>query len=228
MAATAKQTSQVRIWLSLFASLLLATSAAGSGLHWEQRSLILHPQGVEGVAIGHFKYKNDGSEAVHFRNIHPSCGCTIAQSQQQAVEPGQEGEITATFRTGDRVGLQVKTVTVETDDTSEPKTVLTLKVVLPELLEIKPTFVYWKTGETAGPKSIVVHPNKVRPVSFLTVTSSSPLFRVDTSRLANGDFAISVRPAKTVGTSFTALTIQGSSSPKRFYANARVLAGSGL
>jgi hypothetical protein len=155
--------------------------------------------------------------------IHPSCGCTVAQSQQDAVSAGGEGEITARFQIGNRVGLQIKTVAVETNDPVEPRTVLTLKVVLPELLEIKPAFVYWKPGEILKPREIIVHPNKSRPVKSLTVTSSSPAFRTDTSRLPNGDFLIRVEPAEGADAAFATLTIRAGSSPKLFYANARVL-----
>jgi hypothetical protein len=193
-------------------------------LQWEQKVLVLHSTDTEDVAIGHFRYENDGNATAHFLGIHPSCGCTIAQSQQDAVIPGEKGEITAKFQIGDRVGLQVKTVMVETDDPLEPRVILTLKVVLPELLEIKPTFVYWKPGEMLKPKNIVVHPNKSRPTTYLAVTSSSPVFRTNTSRLSNGDFLIRVDPEEVVGTAFTTLTIKPGSSPKLFHANARVLA----
>ena len=55
------------------------------------------------------------------------------------MQPGDKGEITATFNIGDRTGTQVKTVTVETDEAPNQKTVLTLKAVIPQQLEITPT-----------------------------------------------------------------------------------------
>src|SRR6266571_4179245 len=114
---------------------------ARAELKWEQTQVELHPAVGDKEAIGHFKYQNSGDKPVHFKSVHTSCGCTAAQSQKEEVPPGEKGEITATFKIGDRTGTQVKTVTVETDDPAKATTVLTLKAVIPQELEINPTFV---------------------------------------------------------------------------------------
>src|SRR3954469_8160439 len=108
-------------------------------LKWEQTSAELHPAAADKQAVGHFKYENTGKTPVHFKSVHSSCGCTAAQSQKEEVPPGEKGEITATFNIGGRTGTQVKTVTVETDDSAQAVTLLTLKTVLPETLTITPT-----------------------------------------------------------------------------------------
>src|SRR5437867_2881725 len=137
---------------------------ARAELKWEQTSVELHPAATDKQAIGHFKYQNTGKTPVHFKSVHASCGCTTAQSQKEEVPPGEKGEITATFNIGDRTGTQVKTVTVDTDEPTNSRTVLTLKAVIPQLLEINPTFVFWQQGEAASPKTIDVRANKDFPV----------------------------------------------------------------
>src|SRR5256885_199891 len=67
-------------------------------LKWEQTSLELHPAIGDKEAVGHFKYQNVGKTPVHFKGVHTSCGCTVAQSQKEEVPPGEKGEITATFK----------------------------------------------------------------------------------------------------------------------------------
>ena len=97
---------------------------------------------------------------MHFKSVHASCGCTTAQTQKDEVPPGEKGEITATFNIGDRTGTQIKTVTVETDEAPNQKTVLTLKAEIPQQLEITPNFVFWKQGDKPDPKTINVKVGK--------------------------------------------------------------------
>src|SRR5207253_9916927 len=118
-----------------FALSIIISLSARAELKWEQTSVELHPTPADKQAVGHFKYENVGKTPVHFKSVHSSCGCTTAQTQKDEVPPGEKGEITATFNIGGRIGTQVKTVSVETEDPSnqgKPVTVLTLKTVLPE------------------------------------------------------------------------------------------------
>src|SRR4029079_9057196 len=121
------KTSLLAVTLSIIMCL-----GARDDLKWEQTSIELHPAANDKQAIGHFKYQNTGKTPVHFKSVHASCGCTTAQTQKDAVPPGGTGEIRATFNIGDRTGTQVKTVTVETEDPANPKTVLTLKTIIPQ------------------------------------------------------------------------------------------------
>jgi hypothetical protein len=138
------------------------------------------------------------------------------------VPAGEKGEITATFNIGERTGTQVKTVTVETDDPANVTTVLTLKAVIPQQLEITPTFVFWGQGEAPKPKTIVVRAAKDFPVKHLKVTSSSPDFRAKVEETGNGQFKIDVQPQETNRLIASTLTIQPEDSQKIFYATARI------
>src|SRR3954453_7766370 len=119
-------------------SIIMCLSARAQ-LKWEQTSVELHPAAADKQAIGHFKYENTGKTPVRFKSVHASCGCTTAQTQREEVPPGEKGEITATFNIGDRTGMQVKTVTVVTDDPDPNKSniVLTLKANITSPVEIK-------------------------------------------------------------------------------------------
>ena len=196
--------------------------SAHAELKWDQTMVELHPATADKQAIGHFKYQNTGSKPVHFKSVRTSCGCTAAQSQKEEVPPGEKGEITATFNIGERTGTQVKTVTVETDDPEHVTTVLTLKAVIPQQLEITPTFVFWGQGEAPKPKTIVVRAAKDFPVKHLKVTSSSPDFQTKVEETGYGQFKIDIEPKDTSKQVASTLTIQPEDSQKIFYATARI------
>jgi hypothetical protein len=205
-----------------FALSILISLSARAELKWEQTSIELHPTPNDKQAIGHFKYQNPGKTPVHFKSVHASCGCTTAQTQKDEVPPGGTGEITATFNIGDRTGTQVKTVTVETDEAANQKTVLTLKTIIPQQLEISPNFVFWKQGDKPDPKAITVKAGKEFTVKHIKVTSSSPDFQTKVEEKGNGEFQIDVQPQETKNVAASTLTIQPEDSQKVFYATARI------
>ncbi len=209
---------------TLILSLVLAASLRAE-LKWEQTAIELHPGITDKQAVGHFKYQNVGTQPVRFKSVHSSCGCTAAQTQKDVVQANEKGEITATFNIGDRTGVQTKTVTVQTDDT-DPKnstTVLTLKAVIPQSLEINPTYVFWQNGEDPKPKTLMVKPAKEFPVKGIKATSSSPEFQTKVEKASNGEYKIVVQPKDTSHMLTAALTIQPEESSKIFYANLRVM-----
>ena len=124
------------------------------------------------------------------------------------MRPEQKGEITATFNIGDRTGTQVKTVTVETDEATNQKTVLTLKAEIPQQLEITPNFVFWKQGDKPDTKTINVKVGKDFTVKHLKVTSSTPDFQAKVEEAGKGEFKIDVKPQDTSKVVASMLTIQ--------------------
>ena len=195
---------------------------ARAELKWDKTEIELHPTPAEKQAVGHFTYQNTGKTPVHFKSVKASCGCTTAQTQKDEVPPGEKGEITATFNIGDRTGTQVKTVTVETDDPTKPTQVLTLRTIIPQQLEITPSFVFWKQGDKPEPKTIMVKVGKEFTVKHIKVTSSSPDFQARVEETGKGEFKIDVQPKETNSLTASTLTIQPEDSPKVFYATARI------
>src|SRR5436190_11685591 len=212
----------MRTHIFVFTLSIFLCAIARAELKWEQTTVELHPVAGDKEAVGHFRYQNTGNQPVRFKSVHSSCGCTDAQSHKEEVLPGEKGEITATFKIGDRTGTQVKTVTIDTDDPVNATTVLTLKAVIPQELEINPSFVFWGQGEAPKPKSIVVRAGKDFSVKQLKVTSSSPDFETKVAETGKGQFKIDVQPHDTSRNIAATLTIQPEGSSKTFYAMARV------
>src|SRR6266513_190101 len=201
--------------------------AARAELKWEQNVIDLHPAVGDKTAVAHFKYKNSGTTPVHFKSVKASCGCTTTQSQKEVVNPGEKGEIIATFNIGDRTGQQMKTVTVQTDDPnpSQATIVLTLKATIPQALDIKPTFVYWQSGEEPKPKKISVKASKEFPAKNITVKSNSENFESKVEAGKAGEWTIEVTPKDTshpIGTALLVQTDYPKEAPKSFYVNVSV------
>lgn len=200
-------------------------STVHSELVWEQTQLELHPAVGDDTSIGHFKYQNKGDKPIAIKSVTTSCGCTAASAKQSA-GPGEMGEVTATFKIGDRTGLQQKAITVVTDDSAHPSTTLTLKVVIPQVLELQPTFVYWQAGEAVKAKTIIAKAGKDISIKNLNVSSSSPEFlaKVEPGPSA-GEFRINVEPRQTTQPVAATLTIKPElpdGKSKVFYATASI------
>ena len=213
----------MKIQIVTFTLSILLCASARAELKWEQTQLELHPAVGDKEAVGHFKYKNAGNTPIHFKSVHSSCGCTTAQSQKDQVAPGDSGEITATFNIGDRTGTQVKSVTVETDDPAHATTVLTLKSVIPQMLEVQPSLVYWQGGEAPKAKTVSVKAGKDFPVKEIKVTPVSTDFQVKVNKVGEGEFKIEVQPRDTTRPVAATFAIQPDNSPKAVYLTARVM-----
>jgi Protein of unknown function (DUF1573) len=203
---------------------LLVAASAPAALVFEKTELDLHPdmgaQKVDAV----FKYENKGTTPIHIKAVRPSCGCTTAALAKNDVAPGEKGEITATFNIGDRTGVQVKTISVDTDDQSTP-TVLTFKATISQALDLQPSFVFWQAGEPAQPKTIMAKAAKGVTVKKVDVVSSTGDFTAKVEPGSNaGEFKIEVQPTATTKPLNATLTIKPEMTPaKVYYAAARVL-----
>jgi uncharacterized protein DUF1573 len=213
-----------RIWFLGILSFSLAAATQAS-LVFDKTTVDLNPDMGASTAVAVFKYENKGDAPVHIKAVKPSCGCTTAALAKNDVAPGEKGEIKATFTIGDRSGLQVKTITVETDDMKAPQTVLTFKATIAQLLEVTPNFVFWQANEPAQPKTIIAKAGKGVTVKKVDVTSSSGDFtaKVEPGSTA-GEFKIQIQPKDTNKPLNASLTIKPDMTPEKvYYASARVM-----
>lgn len=72
-----------------------------------------------------FAFTNAGDEPLIVKNANGSCGCTNVAYPKEPVQPGQSGEVQATFN-AEAVGPFTKTVSVESN-AAEGLTILTFK-----------------------------------------------------------------------------------------------------
>lgn len=80
----------------------------------------------EGEKVTHvFKFYNGSMQPLIITNAVASCGCTTPTWPKTPVLPGKEGEISVTFDSAGKVGLQDKQITV-TANTDPAQTVVHL------------------------------------------------------------------------------------------------------
>lgn len=216
----------VNVKLLVAAMITGLASAAHSELTWEQTQLELRPAIGDDTAVGHFKYENKGDKPIAIKSVTTSCGCTAASAKPTA-GPGEKGEVTATFKIGDRIGEQHKAITVLTDDPTHPSTTLSLTVFIPQVLELQPAFVYWQAGEALKPKTIVAKIGAGVSIKGLDVSSSSPDFvtKVEPGSSPN-EFRINVEPRQTDKGGAATLAIKPgleNGKTKIIYATARIM-----
>lgn len=202
-------------------------ASASAQLAWDMREITLKPLAGDASAMAKFAFKNGGTYPVAIRSTRSSCGCIVIGGESaKKYAPGESGVLAVQFQIGERVGLQEKFITVDTDDPSYPTTVLTLKVNIPALVEIDPPALIWKQNEPAEPKRVKITPNPAVPVKILGVQSSDP--GVTTTRdpnRADGALSLLVTPGDTSKLGFRLITVNTdypSGKPRSFYIYVRV------
>ena len=92
---------------------------------------------ARGDEIKHtFVVKNQGSAVLKIEEVSPSCGCTVADFDEE-IAPGGQGFIHTVVRTSGFKGPISKRVTVFTNDMKNPRLSLTLKADIEALVEVQ-------------------------------------------------------------------------------------------
>ena len=82
----------------------------------------------QGKVLTHsFRFKNVGDETLIVRNVRTSCGCAAALASKRELEPGESGEIKATFNTRGYSGHNIKYIYVESNDPTANQKQLVMK-----------------------------------------------------------------------------------------------------
>ena len=68
---------------------------------------------IEGEKVEYsFKFTNTGESDLVIAKVSADCGCTVPTFVKKPVKSGEEGEITVSFNTENRYGVQNKTIKV--------------------------------------------------------------------------------------------------------------------
>ena len=93
-----------------------AVQKNGAVIAWEKKS---HDFGniVQGDKVEHtFSFTNTGNEPLIITNVQVSCGCTTPKGwPRDPIPPGASGEITVSFNSAGKMGIQNKPVTLVTN-----------------------------------------------------------------------------------------------------------------
>ncbi|BET66414.1 DUF1573 domain-containing protein [Opitutales bacterium ASA1] len=198
--------------------MLVGVSPLSAALEWESRRIQHVATPGESAFEGVFVFRNAGEAAVAISSVTSSCGCTVPALEKRVYAPGESGRIVAKFTYGDRVGRQVKTVNVQTDDPGTAAAVLTLEVAIPETIAMRPRFLIWKRGEGAVEKTVSVRIQNPDAVKDLAVRVPDERFsaRLEPTDLPE-EFTIVVAPrdTETVTNASLQLTATVGDAPQR-------------
>ncbi len=200
-------------------------AAAQAELTWESRE-IFQKAGAADKAVGAvFKFTNSGKAPVVITDVRSSCGCTTASLPKKNYAAGESGQVEALFMIGNRRGLQVKTIEVMIAGQEEP-VVLTIKTLVPQVLDIKPSFVFWKqdSATTAIPVKMTVGVDE--PVAIVGVSSDNPRMQARLEVLIPGkSYQLHISPLTTAELLTAIITIKidfPAQTPRSFTIEAHV------
>jgi len=147
----------MRAYRLILLPLLLALSAvsAAGALTWPSIKVEATAKGGQETFETVFPFKNTGPKPVIITAVQTSCGCTTASLTKKAYAPGESGELKAQIDLRERTGWQERTVTVTTDD-GTPPTVLTLRVNIPQVIEIAPRMVVWSQDSKRDTREVTI------------------------------------------------------------------------
>jgi len=104
----------------------------------------LHDFGTvtEGDKLKHtFEVKNSGSSPLVIDRVSTSCGCVVAELKNKTIAPGEKIDMEVTFDTAGRRGQNRKSITIISNDSSNPRAQLEVAANIESLLAMDPFFV---------------------------------------------------------------------------------------
>jgi hypothetical protein len=137
-----------------------------------------------------FKFKNSGTSDLELQQPQGSCGCTVPSLEKLVYKPGESGEIKVKYNPHNRNGKQHTTVTVRSNDPTNPSQVLDVHSDIRPLIRVEPMMVnLGQVGRDQGAKATVTINNRMKDVKITQVTPSSPkiLAKILETKMADVD-----------------------------------------
>ncbi len=81
----------------------------------------------EGTTVSHtFELVNKGNDILKIQDVKTSCGCTAALVSNSELKPGEKGTLKVDLDTKGRQGKMSRTVSIVSNDSSQPTKVITI------------------------------------------------------------------------------------------------------
>jgi len=141
------------------------------------------PQG-EVVEVD-FKIVNEGSETLEIKTVRPTCGCTVADYDEE-IAPGGEGYVKAKLETKGFSGAISKSILIMTNDPREPTVSVVIKTNVQPYVEVLPRPLVRFNAvlrEPMAQKVVVVATEDDKDFSVSKVSSSVPFLKTSVRQL---------------------------------------------
>jgi hypothetical protein len=78
----------------------------------------------QGEVVTHiFAFTNTGKEPLIITSASGSCGCTVPEWPKEPIKKSDKGSVKVTFNSAGKMGMQDKTVTIQSNAKSNPKVI---------------------------------------------------------------------------------------------------------
>lgn len=151
----------------------ICSPTAYAELNWQQRSISFDATVQESQFVARFAFTNVGDDPVTIEEVNDCCGISTTPLVKTIYLPGETGVIETTFKFGDRKGRQLKRFHVKTSDREKPID-LVIRGTIPEVLRIRPRFVYWRPNTPRDPRKVTVLIKHKEPITIKHVLTSDP------------------------------------------------------
>lgn len=129
-----------------------------------------------------YVFTNTGTAALEVSHVQPSCGCTTAGDWTHKVDPGETGTIAVQFNSANFNGPVFKTITVTSNDKSQPSFGLQLKGTVWKPIEVTPQFAVMNISsdsETGAVSTVRIVNNMEEPITLSPPESNNKTFTAE-------------------------------------------------
>ncbi|MCE5271580.1 DUF1573 domain-containing protein [bacterium] len=139
-----------------------------------------------GAVVTHkFSLRNVGRATLVIDNVRSSCGCTVALADKKEVAPGESTYISASFDSGRFSGKVQKEIYVQSNDSLQPVTKLSLEGEVRVDLSVSPNQMYFsglKEGERIERKINLLNTSEIT-IGITEVSCTVPDVRFELPKL---------------------------------------------
>jgi hypothetical protein len=108
------------------------TAQAGAQIAFEE-SLYEFGEITQGDRVEHeFSYTNTGTEPLVISSVKTTCGCTAPNWSREPLAPGETMTMLVRFNSSGKMGMQNKTITVNSNASNNPERIRITANVLPK------------------------------------------------------------------------------------------------
>ncbi len=127
------------------------------------------------VVEHHYVVRNEGTLSLEIRGVRASCGCTAVKPTDSVVPPGGDTTIQARFDLRGRSGMQVKTITVESNDPERPVVHLQIRGTAVQGLRAQPSTLFFGRIEPGAERTRAFEIQSGRgPIQIQEVRTTDP------------------------------------------------------
>lgn len=192
-----KHTGFLRRTALLLACGAVAVPPLHAELEWKTKRVTLDPPvGAREMEVA-FSFVNRGATPVRILDTRSSCGCTAIVKDRESWAPGEQGTLRVRYQIASKVGHQLATITVLTDEPGSWQHDLVIEANIKAFVVFSPMAAVWKLGDEPGPRTVLVDcPEGFR---LTGARSASGEFRVKAGEAIEGGrrLAVEVAPLDT-------------------------------